>query len=255
MLSVPIGAIVLVVGGCAYTAWAGLREVPRLAAFIDVQQGKEPGQVPARPVGFIIPGLLMLLLFSFIATQAETVSGSQPLDGSLRLFAICWPLLLIGLVACWWMTRRRSPQSVKNENHVIISCVGLLVGVLGIVSNDSRTFAAVPFIIIFGYFPYVTEYAHRYEHTVLRQYAIGAYFIVLGVIAWVAARAYFDAAHLLGLLFVLLGIVSIIITATDAPTGGSSGEDTGPMNSDSDTQQASFSTNPHGRDDNSSDES
>jgi len=240
ILSVANGAIVLAMSGCAYVAWAGLRELPRLAAFIDIRQDRDPRQAPPRPVGFIIPGIVAILPFFLIS--AENAFASEPLNDGLRLFAIGWPLLLLGLAACWWITLRRASHSVKNEHHVIIGSAGLLILVLGLVTDYFRVFAVIPSIVLFGYFPWAIEYAHRYENTDIRQYAVGAYFISLGTISVAIARVYFPTAQVIGLFFILLGILSTIVTLIDASTIVAPEKNDPDVNHSTDTQQMSLPT-------------
>lgn len=242
LLSVFIGAMTLVVSGCAYATWAGLREVPRLAAFIDLQQGRKQRDVPPRPTGFIVPGILMLPLFFAVVRSLDTVSGLEPIRGNLRMFAIGWPLILCGLIMCWWLTHRRDPPSVENENHVIIASTGLLLIILGVISN-LRVVVLTPATVMFGYWPYVSEYADQYDDTDIRQYAVGVYFILLGLTTTLLALAVSLAfGQVLGVLLLIFGVASLIVTTTDPPANGPPEKYNANMDPESDHQQSSSPT-------------
>ena len=226
-ISASFGVLTILITGFTYAAWAALREIPRLAAFVDAKQGKSPRDVPPRPVGFVIPGLLVLPLFFLVVRWLQnTFGGAEPVSVELQIFAIGWPLLLIGLFACWWLTRRRTSTPVKREDHTIIGSAALLPVLFAAGSAESSIIDAVGFVVVIvglGYFPYADEYANQQGDERFRRHGRNIYVILWGVILWSIARTV--GAFVTGFLSAFAGLVIIfgalgtVTTVIDTPEG------------------------------------
>lgn len=191
LVSAAVGAVTLLLAGSIYASWAALREVPRIAAFVDDRQGKPHRDVSPRPVGFVGPGFLMTPVFLFVVRSLEeTVGRGDPPSVTIQLFAVGWPLLLASLGLCWWLTRRRAYTPVRREHHVLLGSAlfPVLLGAWSPAVRLSDLFGLIIAFVGIGYWSYVSEYAMRHRPDGIRQHGDIVYAISLGVALWVTAR-------------------------------------------------------------------
>lgn len=215
ILSAGVGAITLTVTGCAYATWAGIREIPRIAAFVDIKQDQQPRPTPSRPVGFVLPGLSMMLLFWFvISSVTEPPILIVPFE--IKLFAVGWPLLFGGLVWCWWLTHRRGEMPVTNEYHVVVGTTALITGVLVFIIYEAALGSALMWTVMtlgLGYNVYANKYAIRHLDHRLLQHTHYVYIILLGVVLFAGSHI-FDSVgaeytQLFGVGAIIGGIIGI----------------------------------------------
>jgi hypothetical protein len=177
LVSALCGWLLLSVSGTAYATWAFVRELPRIGAFLRWRDG-ETVAVPPRPVGYVVPGALVI--HALIAADILSLLAGDSLATTelwvVTAFAIGWPLGVVLLVGCWLLSLRRTVMPVVREDHLIIwTAAGLLIG-MGLASTPigiKQWLGVALSAVILGYLPDVIAYAARHDDH--RQYATGAY--------------------------------------------------------------------------------
>lgn len=224
-VSAGVGAMVLLLAGAVYASWAALREIPRISAVVDVQQGKTHHDVLPRPVGFVWPGFLMLPVFFFIVRSLEdTVGRGDSPSFTIQLFAVGWPLVLAGLGLCWWWTRRRESTPVTREHHVLVGSA-LFPILLGAWSPDvsiADLFGVILAFVGIMYHSSVNEYAKRHRSDGIRQHGDIAYALSFGVVLWVVVRTVGGVGvsflTAVAVLYIIVGVAVAVFRSIDMVT-------------------------------------
>lgn len=227
LVSTLVGVPAVLLASCLYGLWVWLRAFPRVDAFADYWRapdewrGDAGRELPLRPVGTTIPAAVGLL------------GVGVGIHGPRWLFAVSWPLYVLGIAGCVWLTRRRSgaKQSIEREDHVILG--SLLVYLLGmyLLAVGEQLLSAsgigavvallgnsifVPLAILataLTYWPNVTRYAR--EQTGVRSYVTGAYLVAIGSLALVLSLNRTDSqwpiVRVFGLTAIGFGILSELL--------------------------------------------
>lgn len=192
-----VGLSVLYLGGVAYGLWFWLRSVPRVIAFLERWNG-EPHKTPleARPKSLLLP--------SFVVTSIASAGIANGFLAENRyLFAVAWPLSIVGISWVVWRTYRRHPTVARREDVVVALAVIIgfftLLGNLAILSGDPAMLFSPELGLLCGTILYVTGIGHvdRYGDRHDRRYgsetdderrlALPVYLATGGLLALLAA--------------------------------------------------------------------
>lgn len=198
LVSKLVGISAVLLASSLYGFWVWLRAFRRVDAYAEYwratdasKQGEIGRDLPPRPVGTTIPAAVGLGLLA------------AALHAPLWLFAVSWPLYVLGVVGCVWLTRRRSSdqQSIAREDHVILGA--FLIHLLGmyLLAVGDQLFSVnglgefwsllgssifVPIAVLattLTYLPDITQYAQ--DQTGVRRYVGGMYLVGIGCLALV----------------------------------------------------------------------
>ena len=206
-----------VVGGAAWQSTTSPHWLETdLREHVDLRQSAdtpETGSIPRRPVGTVVPPLVVAVLAS------AAFLGVGPRSW---VFALVWPVLLLALAACLVWTVRRGRQSLDHDDHALVAGVAAFVvtvqalGTLDALLDaaDAGTFAvdALPFsvyvaamLVWFGYLDDAFRYAERHED--IRRLAKGGYLLAFTVVFGVLLP--FTGGPYTGLFAALLPVAAV----------------------------------------------
>ena len=207
-----------------YGVWYWIRMLERLPSYLDFwanKVGKRETEAPesriTRPVGVMVPPSMAIFatLLWMVLDQANS-PGLSTLD---ILYAITWPLLMVGIIVSVWLTRHRDPQLPETDRTAIpLSLVVQLLGGVSAVSwigNPSNAespslvfspFGAFILIAVPWFFFLQDVYLLGEGYEGVKHYVFPMYLFLFGTIVGILGLA---ATGWTRLMFLFLGFVLV----------------------------------------------
>lgn len=213
-----------------YGVWYWIRMHERLPSYLDFwadKVGKRETEAPesriTRPVGVMIPPTMAIFAtLLWMVLDQTNGPGLSTLD---ILYAITWPLLMVGMLASVWLTRHHDPQPPKTDGTAIpLSLVVQLLGGVSAVSwigNASNENAPSLVFSPFGAFfliavPWLFYLQDVYllgeEYEGVKHYVFPMYLILFGMVVGILGLAATGWTRLmfLSLWFVLVSSAGLL---------------------------------------------
>lgn len=207
-----------------YGVWYWIRMLERLPSYLDFwadKVGKRETEAPesriTRPVGVMIPPTMAIFAtLLWMVLDQTNGPGLSTLD---ILYAITWPLLIVGMLASVWLTRHRNPQPPETDGRAIpLSLVVQLLGGVSAVSwignasnENAPSLVFSPFgafiLVAIPWFFYLQDvYLIGEEYEGVKHYVFPTYLILFGTVVGILGLV---ATGWTRLMLLFLGIVLV----------------------------------------------
>lgn len=207
-----------------YGVWYWIRMLERLPSYLDFwadKVGKRETEAPesriTRPVGVMIPPTMAIFAtLLWMVLDQTNGPGLSTLD---ILYAITWPLLIVGMLASVWLTRHRNPQPPETDGRAIpLSLVVQLLGGVSAVSwignasnENAPSLVFSPFgafiLVAVPWFFYLQDvYLIGEEYEGVKHYVFPMYLILFGTVVGILGLV---ATGWTRLMLLFLGIVLV----------------------------------------------
>jgi hypothetical protein len=189
-----IGTTVVLVAAGLYSFWYWFRQFDRIPRFLELWERNPSGiSGPTRPPWLTAPPTVgVALVVGFFLIRDANIPFVRP------IFAVVWPLVVLGFVGCVVWTTRMDPQLPTDEDYAVVAAISMqyagvwfggtaeqiAAGRVSISAVVSLLFPVVA-IVALVYLPDVFDFGR--DHTAGWEFASVAYLFVFGAVAGVAA--------------------------------------------------------------------
>lgn len=215
------GAVICVALSVLYALWFWFVETIRLPHYLEYWQQSHPEGAPitapkelpplmTRPPGFLLPTLPPWFLASlFLEGGREFSLLSHLLSVESRLYALAWPLVVIGVLANVRWTLNNDPQPSRTDSHAILAAV---VVQFVLTPSLGRYDIILALIIYFYYMSDISLYL-KYNLEVERpemitMIVLSFLFIIIGFAFNILSPVGIDT---LGIVMVVVGMIFCVI--------------------------------------------